>query len=67
MNKCDTAKDVEIQDLVEMEVREILTKYEYDGNATKFVRGSALCAMNDTEPELGEKKIVELLNVKPFF
>jgi len=42
-------------------LEKILTKYEYDGAKAKFVRGSALCAMNDTEPEIGEKKIIELL------
>lgn len=62
INKVDVAKDPEILELVEMEVRELLTKYEYDGANTKFVSGSALCAMNDTDPDLGEKKILELLD-----
>jgi elongation factor Tu len=62
INKCDVAKDPELQELVEMEVRELLNKYEYKGDEAKFVRGSALCAMNDTEPELGEKKVLELVD-----
>jgi len=63
INKCDVANDPELQELVEMEVRDLLSKYEYDGDNTTFIRGSALCAMNDTEPELGEKKVLELLNI----
>lgn len=62
INKCDVAKDPELQELVEMEVRELLNKYEYKGDETTFVRGSALCALNDTEPEIGEKKVMELLD-----
>lgn len=63
INKCDVANDPELQELVEMEVRELLTKYEYNGDETKFVRGSALCAMNDTEPEIGEKRVLELVDI----
>lgn len=53
LNKIDVVKDEELHELVEMEVREILDKYEYNGNETKFVKGSALCALNGTEPEIG--------------
>ena len=63
INKVDVANDPEILELVEMEVKELLQKYEYDPEKTKFVRGSALCAMNDSEPEIGEKKIMELLDI----
>ena len=63
INKCDVANDPELQELVEMEVKDLLTKYEYDGDNTNFIRGSALCAMNDTDPDLGEKKVLELLNI----
>jgi elongation factor Tu len=45
-----------------MEVRELLAKYDYDGDGAKVVKGSALCAMNDTEPELGEKRVLELVD-----
>ena len=45
INKCDLLPDPELQEIVEMEVREILNKYEYDGNNAKFVRGSAICAL----------------------
>ena len=63
MNKVDVVRDPELHELVEMEVRELLSQYEYDGKNAKFVKGSALCASNDTEPDLGEKRIRELLDV----
>jgi len=50
-----------MHELVEMEVRELLTHYEYDGDNATFVKGSALCALNGTEPELGEKAIEKLI------
>lgn len=62
VNKCDMAKDPEIQELVEMEVRELLTKYEYDGDAAPVIFGSALCALNNTDPEIGINKVNELLD-----
>lgn len=53
MNKIDMVAgnysillDTELHELVEMEIRELLTKYEYDGDNAKFVKGSALAAMN---------------------
>lgn len=57
------AKDPEIQELVEMEVRELLTKYEYDGEEAPIVFGSALCALNGSDPELGLNKVNELLGL----
>jgi len=62
INKVDVANDPELQELVEMEVRELLSKYEYDGDNTKVIKGSALCAMNDTDPEIGEKRVLELVD-----
>jgi len=47
MNKVDMVDDPELLDLVEMEVRELLTKYEYDGDNAKIIRGSALKALSD--------------------
>mmetsp|Transcript_17979 Transcript_17979/g.15701 ORF Transcript_17979/g.15701 Transcript_17979/m.15701 type:complete len:322 (+) Transcript_17979:409-1374(+) len=61
INKCDLANDPDLQELVEMEVRELLTKYEYDGDNAVFVKGSALAALNGENPELGEQKILELV------
>ena len=61
MNKCDTVDDPELLDLVEMEIRELLSKYEYPGDDTPIVRGSALKALeNPTGPDA--EPILELLN-----
>ena len=61
LNKCDMVTDPEMHELVEMEVRELLNQYEYDGDNAVFVKGSALCALNGTEPELGEKAMEKLI------
>jgi len=53
MNKCDLVQDEEMHELVEMEVRELLSYYDYDGDNTVFVKGSALSALNGTDPEIG--------------
>jgi elongation factor Tu len=55
LNKCDIVTDPEMHELVEMEVRELLNQYEYDGDNAVFIKGSALCALQGTEPALGEK------------
>lgn len=57
----DQAQDKEIHELVEMECRELLTKYQYDGDKAKVIFGSALCASNGTNQPLGKDKIMELL------
>lgn len=62
LNKCDVVTDPEMHELVEMEVRELLNTYEYDGDNVVFVKGSALCALNGTEPELGEKAMEKLVD-----
>lgn len=54
LNKVDLVPDEEMHELVEMEVRELLSHYEYDGEKTVFIKGSALCALNGTEPTLGK-------------
>jgi len=60
LNKVDMVDDAELIDLVEMEIRELLTKYEFDGDNTPIIRGSALKALNgDAE---GEKAIHELMD-----
>lgn len=50
-------------EVVEMEIKEMLSKHDYDPAKVKFLRGSALHAINDTEPEIGEKRVWELLDV----
>ena len=62
INKCDVVQDPELHELVEMEIREILNQYEYDGDNAFIIKGSALSACNDVEPELGEQRVLELLN-----
>lgn len=62
LNKCDLSEDPELQELVEMEVKELLEKYEYDPNKTVFIRGSALSYINGENPEIGEKAIEKLLS-----
>jgi len=53
LNKCDVVEDEEMHELVEMEVRELLSAYEYDGDNAIFIKGSALSALNGTDPEIG--------------
>ncbi len=60
MNKIDIA-DPELADLVEMEIRELLSKYQYPGDDIPIVKGSALAAVEGKNPELGEKAIVALM------
>ena len=60
LNKCDMVDDPEMLDLVEMEVRDLLNKYEYDGDNAPIIRGSALGALNG-EPKW-EEKVMELMN-----
>ncbi|HNY08930.1 MAG TPA: elongation factor Tu [Tenuifilaceae bacterium] len=59
LNKCDAVDDPEMLDLVEMEVRELLTFYQFDGENTPVIRGSALGALNG-EPKWVEK-VMELM------
>jgi len=59
LNKCDMVQDEELLDLVEMEVRELLTKYKFDGDNTPIIRGSALKAI-EGDPE-AEKAILKLM------
>ncbi len=60
MNKMDMA-DPELAELVEMEIRDLLTKYSFPGDKTPIIRGSALCALEDKNPELGEQAILKLM------
>ncbi len=62
MNKVDQVDDQELLDLVEMEIRELLSKYQYPGDDIPVVKGSALAAVEGRDPEIGEKAIVELMN-----
>jgi elongation factor Tu len=61
MNKVDMVDDPELLDLVEMEIRELLSKYEFPGDDVPIIRGSALAAMEGRDPEIGENSIRALL------
>ena len=61
MNKCDMVDDEELLELVEMEVRELLSSYEFDGDNLPVVRGSALKALEGDKGELGEPSVIELM------
>ncbi|AIF81279.1 translation elongation factor Tu [endosymbiont of Acanthamoeba sp. UWC8] len=61
LNKVDMVDDPELLELVEMEVRDLLSKYDYPGDDIPIIRGSALCALEGSNPELGENAIRELL------
>ena len=60
MNKCDMVDDEELLELVEMEVRELLSKYEFPGDDIPIVKGSALKALEGDAGELGEQAIMKL-------
>ncbi|BBF44465.1 translation elongation factor Tu [Lachnospiraceae bacterium KM106-2] len=60
MNKCDMVDDEELLELVEMEIRDLLSEYEFPGDDTPVIRGSALKALEDPNSEWGDK-ILELM------
>ena len=60
MNKCDMVDDAELLELVEMEVRELLDKYEFPGDDTPIIHGSAKLALEGDKGELGEGSILKL-------
>jgi len=62
LNKCDMVDDKELLDLVELEVRELLTKYEFPGNEIPIVKGSALKALEGDKGDLGEPSIGRLMD-----
>src|SRR6195952_24567 len=61
VNKVDALEDPEMLELVEMEMRELLSTYGFDGDETPVILGSALCALEGRKPEIGQEKIDELL------
>jgi elongation factor Tu len=67
MNKVDMVDDKELLDLVEMEIRELLTKYEFPGDTTPIVKGSALAALEDRDPEIGVKSLEALMEAVDSF
>mgnify|MGYP003343303361 CR=1 FL=1 len=61
LNKVDMVDDPELLELVELEVRELLSKYEFPGDDIPIVKGSALCALENKSPELGHDAILKLM------
>ena len=61
LNKVDQVDDEELLELVEMEVRELLSSYEFPGDDIPIVKGSALAAVEGRDPEIGENAIAELM------
>jgi elongation factor Tu len=61
MNKCDLVDDAEILELVDMEIRELLSKYDFDGDNIPIIQGSATCALNDSNAELGREAVLKLM------
>jgi elongation factor Tu len=61
MNKVDMVDDPELLDLVEMEVRELLSSYQFPGDDIPIIRGSALCALEGKNPEIGHDAILKLM------
>ncbi|MCJ1332368.1 translation elongation factor Tu [Thelotrema lepadinum] len=62
VNKIDAIADQEMLELVEMEMRELLTSYGFDGDETPIIMGSALCALEGRRDDIGKTKVDELLN-----
>jgi elongation factor Tu len=61
MNKVDMVDDAELLELVELEVRELLSKYDFPGDDIPIVKGSALMALEDKSPEIGREAVLKLM------
>ncbi len=61
MNKVDLVDDPEILELVELEIRELLSKYDFDGDNIPVIQGSAVCALDDKQPEIGHDAVLKLM------
>jgi elongation factor Tu len=61
MNKVDMVDDPELLELVELEVRELLKSYQFPGDDIPVIKGSALCALEDRNPEIGEQAVLQLM------
>ena len=62
LNKIDMVDDPELIELVEMELRELLSSYQFPGDDIPIIKGSALCALEDRNPEIGEQSINALMD-----
>src|ERR1700688_4496447 len=62
LNKVDMVDDPELLELVELEVRELLSSYQFPGDDIPIIKGFALCALEDRDPDMGEKSVLELMD-----
>ena len=62
MNKVDMVDDPELLELVELEVRELLSKYDFPGDDIPIIQGSALCALEGRNPEIGHDSVLKLMD-----
>jgi elongation factor Tu len=67
LNKVDQVDDAELIDLVEEEIRDLLNKYEFPGDTTPIIRGSALAAVEDGDVEIGKNSILKLMEAVDTF
>ena len=67
LNKVDQVDDAELIDLVEEEIRDLLNKYEFPGDTTPIIRGSALAACEDGDVEIGKNSILKLMEAVDTF
>ncbi len=67
MNKVDLVDDAEILELVELEIRELLSSYDFDGDNIPVIPGSAVCALNGTKPEIGHDAVLKLMEAVDSF
>jgi len=67
LNKVDTVQDKELLELVEEEIRELLTSYKYPGDKTPIIKGSALSAIEEKDDEIGKNAILELMKAVDTF
>ncbi|MBB5687621.1 elongation factor Tu [Sphingobium boeckii] len=61
MNKVDLVDDAELLELVELEIRELLSKYDFDGDNIPIIQGSAVAALDDKTPEIGHDAVLKLM------
>src|SRR5262249_39875549 len=67
LNKCDVVDDPELLDLVELEVRELLSKYQFPGDTVPVIRGAALLALNGQKGALADEAIIKLYDALDTF
>ena len=67
VNKVDAVDDKDMLELVEMEMRELLSQYDFDGDQIPIIMGSALCALQGKEDQLGKESIIKLMEAVDSF